>query len=1141
MRSTDETIELSASDLSHFLGCRHRTALDLAVAHGQREAPRWIDPLVVVLQQRGLDHERGYADGLRAEGLEVVDLSPFDGDDVVTRSLGAMHAGMDVILQPAFRKGRWFGQPDVLRRVATPSRFGAWSYQVYDTKLAKETRGGTVLQLALYSELLSIAQGALPEFFHVVTPSPETPVRTFRVQDFSAYFRLIRTRLEATTLQESDSIAAANYPEPVEHCDVCRWWSTCDKRRRADDHLSLVAGISRLQSRELQVAGVSTLAQLGALPLPLQFTPRRGAVETYVRVREQARLQVAGRNQGTPVHELLPIIPDQGLARLPAPSPGDIFLDLEGDPFARDGGREYLFGLVTVAADCTETTASAFWACSDGEERVAFEAVVDKILACWAANPDMHVYHYAPYEPSAFKRLMGRHATREADIDRMLRAGLFVDLYAVVRHALRASVERYSIKDLEVFYGFTRTVALADARTDLRVIERALELGTADVIPDDVRAAVEGYNRDDCVSALRLRDWLEQLRASVEANGTPVPRPAPQEDAASEKVDDRARRVLALVAALTADIPADRAERSEEQQGRWLLAQLLDWHRREAKAPWFEFFRLRDLPEDELFTEKAALAGLHFLDRVGGTKKSPIDRYGYPLQDAEVGKGDLLHLPDGTDFGTVDAIDRTGRTVAVKKRVAHADLHPSAVFAHSVVPTDVLADALLRIADDVVEHGVAGGTQFQVARELLLGRPPRLQSGPFEARAGEAAVQFAIRVGADLDNTVLAIQGPPGAGKTFTGARMICELVRRGVRVGVTAVSHKVIRKLLDDVEEAAGKLGLQVHCIHKVTTKSDPPPIIEEVTDNSEALSQLSDGRAQVVGATQWLWARPDSQGMVDVLFVDEAGQMSLANVLAASQAAGSVVLLGDPQQLEQPQQGTHPEGADVSALEHILGRHKTIPADRGIFLPETWRLAPSICAFTSEVFYEGRLHALAGLENQVLVGTAPFEGAGLWVAAVAHDGNQNSSSEEVDVVDRIVTDLLRAGARWIDREGTAHAMTATDILIVAPYNSQVTLLSERLAARGVRIGTVDKFQGQEAPVVIYSMATSTPEDAPHGMEFLYDLHRLNVATSRARCACILVASPRLFEPECKSPRQMQLANAICRYVELARAVEVA
>ena len=388
---------------------------------------------------------------------------------------------------------------------------------------------------------------------------------------------------------------------------------------------------------------------------------------------------------------------------------------------------------------------------------------------------------------------------------------------------------------------------------------------------------------------------------------------------------------------------------------------------------------------------------------------------------------------------------------------------------------------------------------------------------------------------------MLPIQGPPGAGKTFSGAHMICELVRLGKTVGITANSHKVIRNLLDAVMKAAGESGQKVKCVHKVTEKSGRPSAIEELTDNDETIARLATRQAHVAGGTPWLWARQDSEEAVDVLFVDEAGQMSLANVLAASQAARSVVLLGDPQQLEQPQQGTHPEGADLSALEHILQGHKTIPSDRGIFLPETWRLAPRICAFTSEVFYEGRLRSRPGLERQVLAGTAPIEGAGLWVAGVAHDGNQNSSSEEVDVVDRIVAGLLRPDARWIDGDGIEKAMTPDDILVVAPYNSQVALLGERLGPRGVRVGTVDKFQGQEAPVVIYSMATSTPKDAPRGMEFLYSLNRLNVATSRARCACILVANPRLFEPECKSPRQMQLANAMCRYVEIASAIDMA
>lgn len=1139
MRAIGTTIEISASDLSQFLGCRHRTALDLAVARSMLTEPSWVDPMVAVLQQRGLEHERRYADSLRNQGLKVVDLTDRFGEDAVVASVDAMRSGIDVIYQPALRGGKWFGRPDILRRVAGSSKFGSWSYEVFDTKLSKETRGGTVLQLALYSNLLGEMQGTAPEYFSVVTPDLEVPVQKYRLNDFSAYFRLIKAQLDATTILEPQAIADANYPERVEHCDVCRWWKTCDKRRHDDDHLSLVVGISHLQIRELQSAGIFTLAQLGALPLPVPVKPRRGSVETYERVREQARVQFTGRLRGSPYHELLPIEQDQGLARLPLPSPGDIFLDLEGDPFARDGGREYLFGLVSVAADGTPIY-RAFWAYDDGEERYAFESVMDLILRSWETNPAMHVYHYAPYEPSAFKRLMGRHATREEDVDRMLRASLFVDLYAVVRHALRASVERYSIKDLEPFFGFTRSVELADARTHLRVIERALELGAVDAIAPEDRAVVEGYNRDDCVSAMRLQKWLEQLRDSVESSGTVVPRPESGDGEPSEELSEREKRVRALMAELTADVSPNFAERSDEQQARWLLANLLEWHRREDKTAWWEFFRLRDLSEDELADERAAISNLVYVRRLEeGRRGSPIDRYSFPLQDTDLGDGDELFItPEGAKFGSVTAIDIVRRTLDIKKRRDHASIHPEAVFTHSIVPSGVLAAALIRIAEDVIKRGIDADGQYRSARDLLLGKRPRLSSGAFAIGDRETADEFAVRVSSTLDETILAIQGPPGSGKTHIGAEMICELVRRGLRVGVIAVSHKAIRNLLNAVTRAAERTGQRVRCAEKVNDESEETTTIEEITDNGEILDRLRDREIDVAGGTGWLWAREDAQGALDVLFVDEAGQMSLANVLAVSTAAKSVVLLGDPQQLEQPQQGSHPEGTDVSALDHILGDHKTIPLDRGIFLPETWRLAPSICAFTSELFYEGRLQSRKDLARQKLVGTAPFEGAGLWIVYAEHEGNHNSSPEEVEVVGRITSELLRPGSQWIDGEGVAHALHSSDILVVAPYNAQVTLLGEKLSPVGIRVGTVDKFQGQQAPVVIYSMATSKPEDAPRGMEFLYSLNRLNVATSRARCACILVASPRLFEPECKSPRQMQLANALCRYAELATVV---
>ena len=258
----------------------------------------------------------------------------------------------------------------------------------------------------------------------------------------------------------------------------------------------------------------------------------------------------------------------------------------------------------------------------------------------------------------------------------------------------------------------------------------------------------------------------------------------------------------------------------------------------------------------------------------------------------------------------------------------------------------------------------------------------------------------------------------------------------------------------------------------------------------------------------------------------------MSLANVLAVSQAAPSLVLLGDPRQLDQPTQGTHPDGTGVSALDYILDGHQTISADRGLFLAETWRLHPAICDFTSEVFYESRLTTIPGLELQEIRSPGRILGSGLRHVPVVHQGNQNSSPEEAEAITQLVAEILGSATTWIDRRGVERAVTLEDILVIAPYNAQVFDLKDKMP--GARIGTVDKFQGQEAPIVIYSMNTSTHADAPRGMNFLYSLNRLNVATSRAKCLSILVCSPALFEPECRTPEQMRMANAFCRYLEM-------
>jgi uncharacterized protein len=1143
MKQIRDTLRLSATDLANHLACRHLSHLDLATARGLRRPPDWDNPDAAILRERGDEHEDAFLTHLEAQGLCIARPGSEDSGGL-ERTLAAMREGADVIAQATLVDGAWFGRADVLRRVERPSDLGAWSYEVWDTKLARETKGGSVLQICLYSDLLATIQGVRPEFMYVVPPRDDFRPDRYRVDEFFAYYHLVRLRLEAVVRSDADrgggDAAAPTYPEPVPHCDVCRWWPVCDRQRRGDDHLSLVAGISRLQRRELESRRVPSLEALAEVTLPLPWKPKRGAAESYTRVREQARVQRDGRRAGRAVYELLPLVPGAGLDRLPTPSAGDVYFDLEGDPFVGPAGREYLFGW--AVAEEGRSHYRCLWALDPAAERAAFETFVDVVMDRWARHPDMHVYHFAPYEPAAIKRLMGRHATRENEVDRMLRAGLFVDLHAVVRQALRASVEEYSIKKLEPLYGYEREADLADAGVNLRLVQRALELEEPDAIGADVRQVVETYNRDDCVSTLHLDRWLEELRAELEAKGTTLARPEPDDGDPSDAVAERDQAVREVMSGLLDGVPADRTERTDEQQARWLLAYMLEWHRREDKAAWWEYFRLRELSDEALLDEKAALSGLQHLGDGAPVKGKATDRYRFPSQETSIRRGDRLKvpLPLDKDFGEVTAIDLRTRTFDVRKTGACAHVHPMSVFAHEHVRTDVLAGSLLRLGRWVVEHGVDAPGVHRAARDLLLGRPPRFprRAGAALRREGETGVAAARRIVMALGHGTLAIQGPPGTGKTWTGARMICDLVRAGKKVGVCATSHKVIRNLLNEVVRAAREEEISLRCAHKDRDDSDDGTgAIKVIKDNTGALQALRSGA--VLGGTAWLWSREEFFETADVLFVDEAGQMSLANVLAIAQCADSVVLLGDPRQLDQPLQGTHPEGTEVSALEHLLQGRKTIADDRGLFLEETWRLHPAICRLTSELFYESRLKPIRGLERQEILGPVPIAGAGLWYLPVAHDGNQSSSPEEVEAVAVLVERLTGGDVRWRKHDGTEHPLGLEDILIIAPYNAQVADLSARLPEKA-RVGTVDRFQGQEAPVVVYSMTTSSPADAPRGMEFLYSLNRFNVATSRARCACVVVGSPRLFEPECQTPRQMQLANACCRYLELAQELSI-
>lgn len=1149
MERIDGELVVSATDLVGHLACGHLTVLDGLAALGQLQRPDREDPEVEVLTRRGLAHEAAYLGALRAEGLTVVEIAAPDPSlprlealrQREADTLAAMAAGADVVFQATFLDEtgpvRWRGHADFLRKVDRPSGRWAWSYEPEDTKLARQVKPSAVLQLCHYAEQVARLQGREPEEVHVVLGGQARA--SIHLAEVAAYYRTTKARFLAALASESET-----YPEPVGHCAVCRWSEVCERQWEDDDHLCRVAGLSREQARKLTAAGVRTLTELATAGDDLAV-PGIGPA-TLVRLRRQARLQhERGDAPRPPVEPILPVEADRGLAALPEPSPGDLFYDIEGDPYVGDDGLEYLHGIGWVEPDGSFAY-RAFWGHTPDEERRAFEALVDLIVERRRQHPDLHVYHYAPYEPTALGRLMGRYGTREDELDDLLRGEVFVDLYRVVHQGLAIGSPSYSLKKIEPLYMPPRTAEITDAGSSIVEYERWLQTGDPQILAD-----IEAYNRDDVESTWRLRDWLEGHRQAFGAAGEEVPRPAVSEMAEdSPPAADAPDEFEELVARLLDGRLEPPTDADDDVRARWLMAHLLRWHQREAKPEWWRFFdRVLRCDLDDLRRDTEAIADLTVVGEPEQDKRSYVWTYEFdPDQEHKLKLGSNPCDPETERIrqrggeplprpGTLVGLDPVAGTLQLRRGMASQAPHPRALIPEGPINTDAQRAALRRLAEALLAHGIDGPGPYAAARQLLGRRAPRLAGtapGAPLRRADESGLQAAVRLVDALDRSCLPIQGPPGSGKTYTAAHVILARLAAGRRVGITANSHAVITNLLEKVLELAPEVGVQVRAVQKADEGGglDHPAVL--LTESNEKVGAELDDGANLVAGTAWLLSRPEMDGVLDTLVVDEAGQLSLANVLAVAGATDRLVMVGDPRQLAQPSKGTHPDGAGVSGLEHVLGDHDTMPDHLGLFLDRTWRLHPDICGFISEQVYEGRLEpephcATRAIDDGPLVG-----GTGLRWLPVDHEGNRTSSPEEAHAVAQAVEALLGRG--WTDKGGTRRVLGPEHVLVVAPYNAQVHLLAQHLPD-GVRVGTVDKLQGQEAPVVIVSMTASSADDVPRGMDFLYSRNRINVAVSRAQALCVMVASPRLLAVTCRTVDQMRLANVLCRYSEIAGA----
>ncbi|HET9242777.1 MAG TPA: TM0106 family RecB-like putative nuclease [Gaiella sp.] len=1078
----DKQLGLSPTDLANHLACAHLTQLELRVQRGELERPHVDDPYGQIIMAKGNVHEAAYLERIETSGLTVARMRTYDDegfDETQARrdTEDAIRAAEADVIYQAFLTsgdGTWRGFADFLVRLPDGT------YEPVDTKLARSAKPLHAIQLCFYAEQLERIQGRLPEHLHVELGSGER--ETLRTADFIAFYRRSRERLLRALAGEG---AGETWPWPVYHCTICDFRHVCSDRRAAEDHPVLVAGLGRLHAERLQAAGIRTLTALAETTAP--GVPRIRP-ETFERLRSQAGLQLRFTRTGERAVELLADEEDRGFRLLPPPSEGDVWLDLEGHPFFEPArGLEYLFGW--CYRDAGELRYEVVWGLDRAGEKVAFERFVDWVQARRGVHPDLHVYHYAGYERTALRRLMGEHSTREREIDDWLRQELLVDLYRVVKQALRAGVTSYSIKEIEKLYGFVRTAAVAGGDESVVLFEQWLEAGEGALL-EGIRA----YNEEDCRSTVALHEWLLGLRPP----GLPW-RAHPDEREKTEEAEERDAVRIALHDALLAN--------GEEGSPHWLLAHLLYYHQREAKSQWWEWFHHLELDEDELIEDTDTIGGLRPVGEPVEDGQSLVYTLAFPPQEHKI---DGRSVDPKTEKAYDVATDDEHGTLTFRRATARAEEPlPAALVPPQPIPDWHHRDAVQRFARSYLEGDRAGALV-----EILERRPPRAR---LDASVAEAALSLA--------GGHLFVQGPPGSGKTWQGAKAAVALMQAGRRVGITSLSHKAIANLLSGIEREARKQGYSFRGRKKSSggdTRYEGPFV-----DSSDHWRDLLDEELELVAGTSWLFSRADFTGFLDTLIVDEAGQVALADVLAVGHAARNLVLLGDPNQLPQVSQGAMPDEAKASVLGHLLDDAKTVPPDRGIFLERTWRLRPELTAFTSDAYYAGRLEW-----EESCAARSVEAGNGLVYRSVEHAANGQLSREEADAVAEAIRALLGTG--YTDETGATRPLGVEDVLVVTPYNAQVRALRQTVPA-GVRVGTVDKFQGQEAPVVIVSLASSSGEDAPRGLSFVFNANRINVATSRAQCRVELVCSPLLLEADCRSIEEMRLVNALCRFVELA------
>ncbi len=1110
---------LTPSKITAWLECSHFLTLRNQVDAGTLTVrPTPMGALADLLVEKGTSHERNCLMDFENQGRSVYHVPGRNPDESfaawVARIGNPTEKGFDVIYQMPFVHDGIRGIADFLVRVRDPEA-GYADYEPVDAKLTRsEGKPGHVLQLCFYADAIQELVGAPPREMHLWLGSGD--VEKLLVEQFRPYWRRLRRQL--TVLLSDEAVVVDTKPEPCSHCEICEFSGQCESEWRAQDSLVYVANIRQPERAAFERAGVGTVVALANRTEPVPDVHDQN-LERLIR---QASLQVASRvhPDRPPLYELVEPTDDpvygHGFNLLPAPDDGDIFFDFEGHPFWTPQHDLFFLAGLYLKDRQGSWTYDARWAHDLDEQRVMIRDLVEFFTEHRRRHPNMHVYHYNHTERSSLERLTRGEET-ESLFTQLVDSGLFVDLLTVARNALQVGTESYGLKYLERLTGYVRGDGIEQGAGAVVEYEEYMKTGDPEILDEIAR-----YNEDDVAATLALRDWLVIQRPGDLAWREPV-----------IEVEEREFDTDELVEGLK-----KFGDTSPER----LLGGLLNYWRRERVANTSPKFAQAATDFGSLYGDRDFIANLTLVRFEEVVKKNEVAKYvvlTWPdqvIDQAFTRQKSVLYTGVGVEhgYGYLSELDREKRELKMRWRERHEEAGglPSVITIDDYVSPREKPGVLFHLAEQIL-HPAPDDPPRRVSLALLARDLPH-----FSDDCGPPGGVFSDDLGATLawvghlDESYVAIQGPPGTGKTYSGAHIIHELVKEGKRVGITAMSHAAIDNLLHaayDVFSQKGELGL----LRTLRRGTRPKEDALEGVLYTNANADFESNEYNLVAGTTWLWSRPGLRPFpVDVLIIDEAGQLALADAIASANAARNLILLGDPLQLAQVSQAEHPDGSGASVLEHVLGEHATIPDSQGVFISETRRMHPDICTFISNQIYEGRLTSHVSCAQQ----STQF-GTGLRWLRAHHAERSTESLEEAELVAEQILSML--GSPWVNQAGESAALNSNDFMVVAPYNDQVRLIRRQFDGNpmlaSVQVGTVDKFQGREAPVVFFTMTTSSSEDMPRGPEFLFSRNRLNVAVSRARCLAYLVCTEELLNSRARSIEEMRLIGTLSAFVEYA------